>query len=81
MLTAREAAAVASLKTPQDFSLHKHLEVRIWDSISNGGTYIIYAGELSQNVRQALIALGYHLTSFQNESNVEITRIDWEART
>ena len=33
MLTAHEAAAIAYLLTPEDFSIHKHIEVRIWDSI------------------------------------------------
>jgi hypothetical protein len=33
VLTAREAAAVAFLLTPDDFSIHKHIEVRIWDAI------------------------------------------------
>lgn len=64
MLTAREALATANLKTPQDFSLHKHLEVRIWDAIANGGTHIIYGGELPQNVKAALVALGYTLTFY-----------------
>lgn len=78
MLTAREALATANLKTPQDFSLHKHLEVRIWDAIANGGTHIIYGGELPQNVRAALIALGFQLTSYQSDNGLEIVKISWE---
>ena len=33
MLTASEAAAIAHLLTPDDYSIHKHIEIRIWDAI------------------------------------------------
>ena len=33
MLTAAEARAYAYLKTPKEFSIHKHIEIRIWDAI------------------------------------------------
>ena len=78
MLTAREALAISNLKTPQDFSLHKHLEVRIWDAIANGGTHIIYGGELPQNVKAALVALGYTLTFYQSDNGKDLVRISWE---
>lgn len=78
MLTAREAAATAHLKTPSDFSLHKHLEVRIWDAIANSGTHIIYGSELPQNVYNALIALGYELIVYSTDNGNKITKISWE---
>ena len=78
MLTAREAAAIAFLLTPKDFSIHKHIEVRIWDSIQHGGKYIIYAGEITQNVIDALLALGYTITVLQHENEEAMIRISWE---
>ena len=62
MLTAREAAAVSYLITHDDFAIHKRIEVRIWDSIQNGGKSIIYAGEITTNVINALRSLGYIVT-------------------
>lgn len=77
MLTAAEALATSRLVTPQDYSLHKHLEVRIWDAIANGGAYIIYSGDLSDNVITALEALGYDIKRFEHE-NKRFVRIGWE---
>ena len=77
MLTAREALAVASLLTPSDFSIHKHIEVRIWDSIQHGGKSILYAGEFPENVAQALNALGYTLTYLQHEDK-QVVQISWD---
>lgn len=78
MLTAHEAAAIAHLLTPQDFSIHKHIEVRIWDCIQNGGKSIIYAGEITSNVIAALRALGYIVTILQYEGKDTMIRISWE---
>ena len=78
MLTAHEAAAIAFLLTPKDFSIHKHIEVRIWDSIQHGGKYIIYAGEITQNVIDALQALGYAVTVINFEDDKAMIRISWE---
>ena len=80
MLTAREACAVSHLLTPKDFSLHKHIEVRIWDSIQNGGKSILYAGEITDNVIEALHALGYRVTPIQDkDGGVIMHRIGWAA--
>lgn len=73
MLTAREASAISYLLTPKDFSLHKHIEVRIWDSIQHGGKFIIYAGECTQNVIDALRALGYQVQNIDEKT----IRISW----
>ena len=78
MLTAHEAAAIAFLLTPKDFSIHKHIEVRIWDSIQHGGKSIIYAGEVTTNVIDALRALGYTVTILQYEGKDTMLRISWE---
>ena len=76
MLTAREACAVSYLLTPKDFSLHKHIEVRIWDSIQHGGEFIIYAGEMTDNVEKALRALGYTCSKIKYEDEI-MYRISW----
>ena len=78
MLTAREACAVSHLLTPKDFSLHKHIEVRIWDSIQNGGKSIVYAGEITDNVINALRALGFRVTPMKHEDET-LYRIGWAA--
>ena len=78
MLTAHEAAATADLLTPTDFSIHKHIEVRIWDSIQHGGKAIIYAGSITTNVIDALRALGYTVTILQYEGKDQMVRISWE---
>lgn len=77
MLSAREALAYASLKTPEDFSNYKHLEVRIMDSVRNGGMYIMHAGDLTDSVINCYIALGYHVCKQQYE-NGTIYKISWE---
>ena len=77
-LTAREARAIAHLLTPEDWSIYSHIEVRIIDSIQNGGTNIIYAGEITTNVIKALRSLGYTLTILQNENKNRMIRISWE---
>lgn len=77
MLTAREALAVASLLTPNDFSIHKHIEVRIWDSIQHGGKSILYAGEFPDNVARAFLALGYTVTYLEYEDK-QLVQISWD---
>jgi len=78
MLTAAEARAISQLLTPKDFSLHKHIEVRIWDAIQNGGTSILYAGEMTKNVLKALASLGYNCTQLIcKEKNKTLYRITW----
>lgn len=77
MLTAQEARAVAHLVTPQDYSTHKHIEIRIWDCIQNGGDHIIYAGEISNNVIRAFRALGYIVTPMQYEDEIKMYKISW----
>lgn len=76
MLTAREARAIAHLLTPKDYSLHKHIEVRIWDSIQNGGRSILYAGEITENVLLALEDLGYRVTPLVHKDE-KMYRIEW----
>ena len=78
MLIAREAAATAYLKTPKDFSLHKRIEIRIWDSIQNGGTNIIYAGEITENVIAAFKTLGYTVTPMIFKDKTRMYKISWE---
>lgn len=78
LLTAAEARAIANLITPQDYSIHKHIEIRIWDSIQNGGTNIIYAGDMTDNVIKAFKALGYEVTAMQYEDEVKMYKISWE---
>ncbi len=78
MLTAREAAAIAFLLTPEDYSIHKHIEIRIWDSIQHGGKHIIYAGKITTNVIDALRALGFTVNILQYEGKDTMVRISWE---
>lgn len=78
MLTAHEAAAIAHLLTPKDFSIQKRLEIRIWDSIQNGGKQIIYAGEMTENVVAAMRALGYTVIPMTFEGEVKSYKIKWE---
>ena len=77
MLTACEASAISHLLTHDDFAIHKRIEVRIWDSIQNGGSYIIYAGEITNNVIDALRALGFTVTILQYEGKDSMIRISW----
>lgn len=78
MLTANEAAAISHLITHDDFAIHKRVEVRIWDCIQNGGKSIIYAGEVTSNVIDALRHLGYTVTILQYENKNQMLRISWE---
>lgn len=78
MLTAREAAAVAHLITHDDYAIHKRIEVRIWDSIQNGGKQIIYAGEITNNVIAALHDLGYTVSFMKYENEIKMYKISWE---
>lgn len=78
MLTAHEAAAIAHLLTPKDYSLEKRIEIRIWDSIQNGGNQIIYAGEMTDNVIAALRALGYIVIPMVYEGEIKSYKIKWE---
>ena len=77
MLTAAEARAYAYLKTPKEFSIHKHIEIRIWDAIQNGGTYILYANDFSSGVINALRAIGYTVTIIEHE-DTKFLRISWD---
>ena len=78
MLTAHEAAALAHLLTPKDFSLEKRIEIRIWDSVQNGGKQIIYAGEMTDNVQAALRALGYTVIPMMLDGEIKSYKIKWE---
>ena len=78
MLTAHEALAIAHLITPKDFSIHKHIEIRIWDAIQNGGKQIVYAGEITTNVIDALRALGYTVTMLSYEGKERMIRVSWK---
>ena len=77
LLTALEARAAAYLLTPQDYSIYTHIEIRILDSLQHGGTQILYAGEITHNVIDALRALGYEVTRLQYENKPAMIRIDW----
>lgn len=76
-LTAFEARAVSYLLTPQDWSLFTHIEIRIQDSVQNGGTSIVYGGEFNTHIIDALRALGYQVTILQYEDKNKMIRIDW----
>ena len=76
-LTAREARAVAHLLYPEDWSIYTHIEIRILDSIQNGGTSIIYAGNFNTRVIDALRALGYTVTCLEYEGKQKMIRIEW----
>lgn len=76
MFTALEARATAYLVSPKDYSLYQHIEIRILDSVQHGGTHIIYAGEITTGVTEALRALGYEITHLHYEEK-EMLRIDW----
>ncbi len=77
LFTALEARAIAYLKTPEDWSLYTHIEIRIFDSVQHGGTNILYAGEFNNHVIDALRALGYEVTRLEYENKTEMIRIDW----
>ena len=76
-LTALEARAISYLVTPEDWSIYSHIEVRILDSIQNGGTSILYAGEITNHIIDALRALGYEVTRLEYEGKQRMIRIDW----
>lgn len=76
IFTAREARAIAFLLTPQDFSLYQHLEIRILDSVQHGGTNILYTGEMTEGVLNALDALGYTYVRLEYDDEVAY-RISW----
>ena len=77
MFTALEARATAYLLSPEDYSLYQHIEIRILDSVQHGGTHLLYAGEITHNVIDALRALGYEVTRLQYKGEEEMIRIDW----
>lgn len=76
MFSAREARAIAYLITPRDFSLYQHIEIRILDSVQHGGTNILYTGEMTENVLNALDALGYTYMRLEYDDEVAY-RITW----
>lgn len=77
MFTALEARATAYLVSPQDYSIYQHIEVRIIDAVQHGGTHVLYAGKISNNVIEALRALGYEITYLEYDGKDEMVRIDW----
>ncbi len=77
MFTALEARATAYLVSPEDYSLYQHIEIRILDSVQHGGTHILYAGEITPGVIDALKALGYAITYLEYEGKEQMIRIDW----
>ena len=77
LFTALEARAISYLTEPDDYSLYTHIEVRILDSVQNGGTHLIYAGDINSHVIAALRALGYDVTILQYENKPRMIRIDW----
>lgn len=76
-LTALEARAISYLVTPEDWSIYTHIEVRILDSIQHGGTSVLYAGKITNNIIDALRALGYEITRLEYEGKQKMIRIDW----
>lgn len=77
MFTAMEARATAHLLSPKDYSIYQHIEIRISDSVQHGGTNILYGGEITHNVVDALRALGYKVTRLEYEGKQKMIRIDW----
>lgn len=77
LFTALEARAIAYLRSPEDFSIYTHIEVRILDSVQHGATHLLYAGAINEHVIGALRALGYEVTRLQYESNEVMIKIDW----
>ena len=77
LFTALEARAISYLKDPIDWSLYTHIEVRILDSVQHGGTHLLYAGEITNNIIDALRALGYDVTRLEYEDKEKMIRIDW----
>ena len=77
LFTALEARAIAYLRSPEDFSIYTHIEVRILDSVQHGATHLLYAGAINEHVIDALRALGYDITHLEYEGKEKIIRIDW----
>ena len=77
LFTALEARAIAYLRSPEDFSIYTHIEVRILDSVQHGATHLLYAGAINDHVIEALRALGYEITVLQYEGQEKMVRIDW----
>lgn len=77
LFTALEARAIAYLRSPEDFSIYTHIEVRILDSVQHGATHLLYAGAINEHVIEALRALGYEITQLRYENNEAMIRIDW----
>lgn len=77
MFTAFEARATAYLISPEDYSLYQHIEIRIADSVQNGGTSILYSGPINGHVVAALRALGYEVTYLQYQGQDKMLRIEW----
>ena len=77
MFTAMEAKATAQLITAEDYSIYQHIEVRIEDAVQSGGTSILYAGHINNNVLNALLALGYDITHLSFEGKERMIRISW----
>lgn len=77
MFTALEARATAYLATPGDYSIYQHIEQRILDSVQHGGTNILYGGQITHSVVDALRALGYEVIHLQYEGKERMVRIDW----
>lgn len=77
MFTALEARASSYLTTAEDHSLYLHIEQRILDAVQYGGTSVLYGGEITHNVVDALRALGYAVTHLQYEGKERMVRIDW----
>ncbi len=77
LFTALEARAIAYLRSPEDFSIYTHIEVRVLDSVQHGATHLLYAGVINDHVIEALRALGYEVTVLQYEGQEKMVRIDW----
>ena len=77
LFTALEARAISYLSDPIDWSLYTHIEVRILDSVQNGGTHLLYAGAINDHVISALRALGYDIIPLEYEGERRMIRIDW----
>ena len=77
LFTALEARAISYLIDPKDWSIYTHIEIRILDSVQHGGTHLLYAGDITNNVIDALRALGYDVTRLEYEGQEKMVRIDW----
>lgn len=77
MFTALEARATSKLISPKDYSIYQHIEIRILDTVQHGGTYIIYAGEITDGVIRALELLDYDVLQLAFDDEI-MYRISWE---